>query len=103
MISSSDVLGYVAAALVLSAFYMREMIPLRITAICSNIAFIAYGLALGLAPVWLLHALLLPMNGYRLLEALRARRTSVRTTSEIVRLGRANGSVRIVRGQRSVG
>jgi hypothetical protein len=75
MISSSDVVGYVAATLVLSAFYMREMIPLRIVAMCSNLAFIAYGLALGLAPVWLLHALLLPMNGYRLLEALRTRCT----------------------------
>jgi hypothetical protein len=87
MISSWDLVGYVAAALVLSAFYMREMVPLRMAALCSNLAFIAYGLALGLAPVWLLHALLLPMNGYRLLEALRARRTPVRATSEISRSG----------------
>jgi hypothetical protein len=64
-----DLVGYVAAALVLAAFCMREMVPLRIAALCSNLAFIAYGLALGLAPVWLLHALLLAMNGYRLLEA----------------------------------
>ena len=68
-----DLVGYLAAALVLAAFGMRDMVPLRIAALCSNLAFIAYGLALGLEPVWLLHALLLPMNGYRLLDASRPR------------------------------
>jgi hypothetical protein len=56
-------IGYIAAALVLIAFYMRDVVPLRLAAMCSNLAFIAYGLALGLAPVWLLHELLLPMGG----------------------------------------
>jgi len=71
-----DLFGYVAATLVLAAFYMRDMVPLRVTALCSNLAFIAYGLALGLLPIWLLHTLLLPMNGYRLLQELRARAPS---------------------------
>ena len=66
-------LGYVAATLVVTAFYMRDIVPLRVTALCSNLAFIAYGLALGLAPIWLLHALLLPVNGYRLFQELRVR------------------------------
>lgn len=68
-----DLVGYVAAALVLAAFYMREMIPLRIVALCSNLAFIAYGASLGLTPIWLLHILLLPMNGWRLVQAVRSR------------------------------
>jgi hypothetical protein len=72
-------IGYLAAALVLAAFYMREIIPLRVAALCSNLAFIAYGLALGLVPVWLLHALLLPINGCRLLEALRSMNPSRET------------------------
>jgi hypothetical protein len=76
-----------AAALVLAAFCMREMVALCLAALCSNLAFIAYGLALGLTPVWLLHALLLPMNDYRLLEVLRARRISVSRKIEVVRLG----------------
>lgn len=67
-----DACGYVASGLVLAAFYMKDMVPLRIVALSSNLAFIAYGLALGLTPIWLLHALLLPLNGYRLLEAARA-------------------------------
>jgi CRP/FNR family transcriptional regulator, cyclic AMP receptor protein len=68
-----DLLGYAAAILVLSTFYMRDMVPLRVTALCSNLAFIAYSLALGLIPICLLHVLLVPMNGYRLLQELRAR------------------------------
>jgi hypothetical protein len=68
-----DACGYVASGLVLAAFYMKDMVPLRIAALASNLAFIAYGLALGLTPIWLLHALLVPLNGWRLMEAARTR------------------------------
>jgi hypothetical protein len=61
-----DAVGYIASGLVLAAFCMKDMIPLRLVAICSNIAFLTYGLGLGLAPVWLLHAILLPINCWRL-------------------------------------
>jgi len=67
---ASDAIGYLASALVLAAFCMKEMIPLRVVAVCSNIAFLIYGLALGLAPVWLLHAALLPINCWRLWEGI---------------------------------
>lgn len=69
--TSWDSVGYLASMLVLAAFGAKEMIPLRLIAIASNVAFLAYGLALGLPPVWLLHALLLPLNGWRLWEAVR--------------------------------
>ena len=65
-----DAVGYVASALVLAAFCMKEITPLCIVAVCSNIAFLIYGLALGLVPVWLLHAVLLPINCWRLWEGL---------------------------------
>jgi hypothetical protein len=65
-----NAIGYLASALVLAAFCMKEMIPLRIVAVCSNIAFLSYGLALGLVPVWLLHAVLLPLNCWRLWEGM---------------------------------
>jgi hypothetical protein len=68
---SWDSVGYLASMLVLAAFGVKEMIPLRMIAMASNVAFLAYGLALGLSPVWLLHALLLPLNAWRLLEAVR--------------------------------
>ena len=73
-----DVAGYLASGLVFAAFCMKEMIPLRIVGICSNLAFIVYGVELGLVPVWALHAILLPMNSWRLWQALRARGQSVR-------------------------
>ena len=40
-----NVIGYLAAGLVLLAFAMKDIIRLRIVAVCSNFAFIAYGLA----------------------------------------------------------
>jgi hypothetical protein len=67
-----DGAGFLAAGLVFAAFVMKEMVALRIVAMCSNVAFIVYGLGLDLAPVWLLHAVLLPLNAWRLLQALRS-------------------------------
>jgi hypothetical protein len=69
----SSTIGYVASALVLAAFGMKDMVNLRIVAICSNIAFIVYGIALSLLPVLILHVILLPLNGWRLMEALKQR------------------------------
>ena len=69
----SSTIGYVASALVLAAFGMKDMVNLRIVAICSNIAFITYGIALNLPPVLILHVILLPLNGWRLMEALKER------------------------------
>jgi hypothetical protein len=71
-------LGYVASALVLSSFLMRRMIPLRATALASNVAFIIYASELGLTPIVLLHSLLLPINLWRLAEAISAERATRR-------------------------
>ena len=48
---SWDVIGYVASTLVLTAFGMKSIIPLRVVAMCSNLTFIIYGLGLGLTPI----------------------------------------------------
>jgi hypothetical protein len=64
-----DAAGYLASCLVVLAFRMRNIVPLRLAALGSNIAFLIYGVALGLVPVWLLHAILLPVNGWRLWQA----------------------------------
>ena len=68
-----DAAGYLASGLVVMAFCMKDIIPLRVVALTSNIAFLIYGIALGLAPVWLLHAILLPINGWRLWQATACR------------------------------
>lgn len=61
-----DSVGFLAAGLVLAAFCMKDILHLRIVAVASNLTFLAYGVALGLIPVWLLHLLLLPVNLIRL-------------------------------------
>lgn len=66
-----DLIGYLASAAVLATFCMRDMAALRATAIASNVAFIAYGALAAVPPVLLLHLTLLPINAYRLSEALR--------------------------------
>ena len=63
-----DGIGFAAASLVLATFCMRSMSALRWVAIASNLAFIAYGYLGNLAPVLVLHALLLPVNTYRLAQ-----------------------------------
>src|SRR5215510_8633005 len=55
-----DQVGFAAAGLVLATFCMRSMSGLRWVAIASNVAFIAYGYLGDLAPVLLLHMVLLP-------------------------------------------
>jgi CRP/FNR family transcriptional regulator, cyclic AMP receptor protein len=76
--------AWLASILVFCSFFMKTMIPLRIVAITSNVAFIAYallGLKYGvfgrLYPIFILHSCLLPLNVLRLRE-LRRLITAVR-------------------------
>lgn len=66
-----EVAGYVASSLVFLTFYMRRMVPLRLVALCSNVAFLTYAFALHLAPIAILHGALIPVNIVRLIGALR--------------------------------
>ena len=66
-----QLIGYAAALLVFSTFYMKTMIPLRCVAVCSNVAFLSYGYLAGLYPVFLLHVGLLPLNILRLYQMRR--------------------------------
>lgn len=66
-----EVAGYVASSLVFLTFYMRRMVPLRLVALCSNVAFLTYAFALHLAPIAILHGALIPVNIVRLISALR--------------------------------
>lgn len=62
----TDLLGWLAAGLVLLSFSLKTMVALRVAAICSNVVFFSYGLLAELGPVMVLHGLLLPMNLWRL-------------------------------------
>ena len=66
--SLGELFGYIASVLVFTTFYMKTMVPLRLVAIASNVAFIIYALWGGLTPILILHVLLLPLNTLRLLQ-----------------------------------
>ena len=66
--------GYLASLLVLATFCMRGMVALRVVAIASNVAFIAYGWLVGIHPILILHLVLLPTNTWRLVQAVQTAR-----------------------------
>jgi hypothetical protein len=78
-----DGLGYVASGLVFATFCMRTMIPLRLIAMTSNLAFIGYGFAGHIYPVLFLHVILLPMNIWRFVEMIKlVRRVEAAATGD---------------------
>jgi len=83
-IATSNLLGYMAAGLVLITFLAHSMTMLRAIAIASNVMFIAYALVAGLPPVLLLHALLLPLNAWRLWQASRAPEPPLQRTEPVL-------------------
>lgn len=88
-----QIAAWVAAALVFMSFFMRTIIHLRVVAIVSNVAFMAYAL-LGLQhgvfekliPILVLHAALLPVNVLRLHE-LKSLTRKVREASSSESIG----------------
>lgn len=64
------IVGFVAAGLTIATLSMRTMVPLRMTGIAANVAFVAYGLMFGSLPTVILHCILFPLNVYRLAEML---------------------------------
>src|SRR5271156_557883 len=60
-----ELVGYLASALVFATFCMKTMMPLRVAAICSNLAFMVYGFYGHVHPVLFLHVILLPLNVVR--------------------------------------
>lgn len=69
-----DILGYTGAALMIVMLAMRTMIPLRTVGIFNNILSALYGLLAGVYPMLIQHAILLPINGWRLFQMLRLTR-----------------------------
>jgi CRP/FNR family transcriptional regulator, cyclic AMP receptor protein len=68
-----QMMAWLAAALVFMSFFMKTMVPLRMVAMASNLAFISYalmGLHYGVfdkvLPILVLHLALLPLNIVRL-------------------------------------
>jgi len=81
-VNEGDLFGYCASFLVFTTFYMKRMIPLRFTAIASNMAFIGYAWVDHLTPILILHGALLPLNLYRLVELRRLIAKVLRASSD---------------------
>lgn len=84
-----EMLGWLAAGLTLLTFSQRSMIPLRLAALGSNLAFIAYGSVCGLPPILALHLILLPCNLMRLGQLLSDRRRKRRHAASGLGVGPA--------------
>ncbi|MCI5150544.1 MAG: Crp/Fnr family transcriptional regulator [Candidatus Electrothrix sp. MAN1_4] len=78
-----QLLGFLAAFLMFSTFYMKNMIPLRIIGMASNVAFILFAVNSEpkVMPLVVLHSALLPMNFFRLIQMLKLVK-QVRSASE---------------------
>jgi CRP-like cAMP-binding protein len=63
-----EIIGYAGSALMFSTFYMKTMMPLRITAIAANVVMITYTGLAGVYPVLVLQTALLPLNLLRLVQ-----------------------------------
>ncbi|HTZ37578.1 MAG TPA: hypothetical protein VMB84_16215 [Stellaceae bacterium] len=68
-----ELVGFLAAGLLLLTFLMRQMVPLRALALSSSVAWLVYGVTCHIYPVVVVHATLIPLNGFRLTQALRRR------------------------------
>jgi CRP/FNR family transcriptional regulator, cyclic AMP receptor protein len=80
-----DLLGYSASATVLATFCMKTMMPLRLTAILSNILFASFGLWEHIYPVMILHLILFPVNALRLIQIRRLVRGTLQRTDLSIR------------------
>jgi hypothetical protein len=69
--------GMLAAGCVLGTFCMQSMVALRAFAIASNVLFVVYGAAADLLPIIVLHAILLPINGWSLGALVGGRATAI--------------------------
>mgnify|MGYP001822500427 CR=1 FL=1 len=83
-----EIIGFAASGLVFLTFCMQTLLPLRMVATFSNILFIIYAAFAGLAPILILHALLLPVNVWRLSQQLLLRRRIRQTFTQPTDIGK---------------
>lgn len=78
----TDIIGFLAAGMTITAFCCTSMLCLRLAAILANVLFIAYAAILGLMPVLGLHCVLLPLNIVRFAQCWRDRQADLRRDTQ---------------------
>lgn len=69
-----EILGYAASGAVFVTFWMKTIIPLRLVALAGNALYLGYGINAELGNIILLHGSLLPLNLFRLYQAVMLRK-----------------------------
>lgn len=67
----ANLIGYLAALLMFSTFYMKRMIPLRAVGASANATFVVYASIMHVYPLLILHAALFPLNITRMVQMMR--------------------------------
>ena len=70
-VSYVDLIGYLGGTVTRWGLFQKTMIPLRVGAVIGNVGFMAFGLMVPSYPTLILHALLLPLNAYRMMQMIR--------------------------------
>ena len=70
-VSYVDLIGYFGGGVTLWGLYQKTMIPLRVGGVIGNVGFLMFGLLAGSFPTLILHAVLLPLNVYRMVQMIR--------------------------------
>jgi CRP/FNR family cyclic AMP-dependent transcriptional regulator len=68
MWSIGYLLGFLGAVLTLASYLMKSMMPLRVVALASNFAFVAYGYLESALPSLMLYAAMIPINAKKVWE-----------------------------------
>ncbi|MGM0738964.1 MAG: Crp/Fnr family transcriptional regulator [Bacteroidota bacterium] len=77
-----EAVGWLAAALKLSTFSMKSMIPIRVLAMASSVCFIIYSGVFHIWPLLAAELFLLSSNAYRLYEIIALRRLVTHMTDD---------------------
>ena len=63
-----EIFGFISTAVVLTAFFMKDIKLLRIIAICGSIMFATYGIILNLHPIIFTNSCIVLINIYKLIK-----------------------------------
>lgn len=72
-----EMLGYAATILVAISFLLKDVVKLRFVNAIGGVCFVIYGLLINALPVALLNALIVVINGYYILQALKEQKALV--------------------------
>lgn len=79
-----ELIGYAGVALTVATYAVTTMIPLRILGVCAGCVLLVYAIFTNDIPQLVMELILIPLNGYRLLEMIRlTRRVKAAASSDL--------------------